>query len=122
MGRRGNFWIVEGVALYMESIQRHDGYCTAGGIEAGRVQIFTTENGQRRVLRESGAGEYFGEIALLLEVPRTASVRALASTHLLVLRKEDFDTLVAEHLYLSRALELESSRRLIHSRRSAVPT
>jgi len=38
VGRRGNFWIVEGVALYMESIQRHDGYCTVGGIEAGRVQ------------------------------------------------------------------------------------
>lgn len=38
VGRAENFWIVEGVALYMESLQRHDGYCTVGGVESGRLQ------------------------------------------------------------------------------------
>ena len=49
-------------------------------------------------------GDYFGEIALLLDVPRTATVRALGPCNLLVLSKADFQTLVerlpqvAEHL------------------------
>ena len=33
-----NFWIVEGVALYFESLQAHDGYATLGGIDAERLQ------------------------------------------------------------------------------------
>ena len=38
-GERANFWIVEGVALYMESLARHDGYCTLGGFDADRLQF-----------------------------------------------------------------------------------
>ena len=34
VGSAGNFWIVEGIALYMESLQRVDDYCTLGGFDA----------------------------------------------------------------------------------------
>lgn len=81
-------------------------------IEAGRVEAFVTEGGQERVLRQMGAGEYFGEIALLLHTPRTASVRAQAPTRLLAMRRVDFDRLVAEQLSASRLLARESTRRL----------
>lgn len=37
-GREANFWIVEGVALYMESLEEHPGYVTLGGPENIRVQ------------------------------------------------------------------------------------
>ena len=33
-----NFWIVEGVAIYFESLQQHDGYATLGGLDAPRLQ------------------------------------------------------------------------------------
>jgi hypothetical protein len=33
-----DFWIIEGIAVYMESLRRHDGYYTAGGFEADRLQ------------------------------------------------------------------------------------
>jgi hypothetical protein len=33
-----NAWIVEGVAMYMESIRRRSGFYTAGGIDANRLQ------------------------------------------------------------------------------------
>jgi putative peptide zinc metalloprotease protein len=89
-------------------------------IESGRVEVFVSENEEKRLVVERGPGEYVGEIALLLRVPRTASVRTLEPTRLLVLQKSDFDRLVGEHLFVSRGLEQESSRRMIDLRR-AVP-
>ncbi len=37
VGRRDNFWVVEGIACYMESLAQHDGYYTLGGANAGRM-------------------------------------------------------------------------------------
>ncbi len=37
VGAKNNFWIIEAVACYMESLTQHEGYCTLGGFEAGRV-------------------------------------------------------------------------------------
>lgn len=38
VGERGNVWMVEGVALYMESYIDHDLYVTTGGADADRLQ------------------------------------------------------------------------------------
>lgn len=35
---QSNFWIVEGAALVMESLARHEGYYTLGGLDASRLQ------------------------------------------------------------------------------------
>jgi cAMP-dependent protein kinase regulator len=88
-------------------------------IESGRVQVSVAQDGEENVVAERGPGEYVGEIALLLKVPRTATVRALTPTHVLALHKADFDRLVAEHLYVSRGLERETSRRMMDLRRAA---
>ena len=37
VGARDNFWVVEGVACYMESLEDRGGYVTLGGPNAGRV-------------------------------------------------------------------------------------
>jgi hypothetical protein len=37
-GERHNFWAVEAVALYMESMQRRQGYYMVGGVESPRLQ------------------------------------------------------------------------------------
>jgi putative peptide zinc metalloprotease protein len=87
-------------------------------IESGRVEVFVTSEGEERAVVQRGPGEYVGEIALLLEVPRTASVRILEPTRLLVLQKGDFERLVSGHLFISRGLEQESSRRMIDLRRA----
>lgn len=47
-------------------------------------------------------GDFFGETALLAEVPRTATVRALVDSELLVLSKDDFKGVVEEHATLRR--------------------
>lgn len=38
IGSDHNFWIIEGVALYMASLVRHDGYYSVGGLDAARLQ------------------------------------------------------------------------------------
>jgi putative peptide zinc metalloprotease protein len=88
-------------------------------IESGRVQVFVTEDGQERVVAERGPGEYIGEIALLLEVPRTASLRTLAPTRLQTLSRQDFEELVHTQLDVSQRLEQETSRRMIDLARLA---
>jgi CRP-like cAMP-binding protein len=59
-----------------------------------------------------------GEIALLLQVPRTATVTALESTRVLALQKNDFDRLARDHLYVSRQLERDTSRRMLDLQRT----
>ncbi len=81
-------------------------------IENGRVQVSVVENGQERVVAERGPGEHVGEIALLLEVPRTASVGALTPVDLLTLCRQDFDRLVQTELHIGQRLERDSSRRM----------
>jgi CRP-like cAMP-binding protein len=76
-------------------------------VRAGQVQV--ERDGQ--VLARLGPGEAFGEIALLLDVPRTATVTALEPTSLLALEAADFRDILAR--YLGRAGELE---RLSHLR------
>ncbi len=82
-------------------------------IESGRAQTVVRQDGVERLVAERGPGEFVGEIALLMQVPRTASVRAVTPVRTLVLEREAFDRLVASQLYVSRGLEREASRRLI---------
>ena len=37
VGRRANFWIVEGIAMYMESLRQEDGYYVLGGFDDERL-------------------------------------------------------------------------------------
>jgi MFS family permease len=62
-------------------------------IEEGQVEVH--ENGEFR--RNEGPGESFGEIALLRDVPRTATVRTTRATTLLALERDQFITAVTGH-------------------------
>jgi voltage-gated potassium channel len=58
-----------------------------------------------------GAGAFFGEIALLKETTRTATVMTTSPSTLLMLEVADFRDFVAHHPELATALERESERR-----------
>lgn len=65
-----------------------------------------------RTLSELGAGGYFGEIALIRDVPRTATVTAKTSVVLYALDRDDFLSAVTSHEPSSEAAEEVVSARL----------
>jgi CRP-like cAMP-binding protein len=62
--------------------------------------------------RELGAGDFFGEIALLRDVPRTATVRALEPLRLYAMARDDFLAAVTGHAPTLAAAENVVTSRL----------
>ncbi|TVQ82623.1 MAG: EAL domain-containing protein [Micavibrio sp.] len=59
-------------------------------IETGRVEIMIRKNGAPEIIGTRGAGALLGEMAMIDDQPRTASVRALEDCTVLVISREDF--------------------------------
>jgi len=85
-------------------------------IKEGQFEVWVERDGQKSKVAALGPGEYFGEIALLLDMPRTASVVSQSQGLVLQLHKDDFKSLLGEHLYFYKSLEQASSRRLKDTR------
>jgi serine/threonine protein kinase len=60
----------------------------------GKVQIFKEKDGQRIILRMCKEGDIIGEMSLISQEPRSASVQALEQTEVAILTKE----LISQHL------------------------
>jgi CRP-like cAMP-binding protein len=76
-------------------------------IEEGVVDVY----GEGRRVSSLDAGGYFGEIALLRDVPRTATVRARTDVVLYALEREEFLGAVTGH-----AQSVESANAVIGAR------
>jgi CRP/FNR family cyclic AMP-dependent transcriptional regulator len=60
-------------------------------ISQGKVKIsHSTQDGHEALLAILGAGDFFGELALLDDSPRSATAEALETTDTLTLHREDF--------------------------------
>lgn len=77
-------------------------------VESGLVEV--TQAG--RVLRQEGPGEFFGEIGLLRDVPRTATITAVEDTVLQALSREDFLDAVTGQREARSAADTIVNRRL----------
>ena len=77
-------------------------------VDKGEVEILVDGEPPRR----EGAGSYFGEIALLRDVPRTATVRAATDVELFALDRDDFLPAVTGHAGSAQAADAVIGTRL----------
>lgn len=64
----------------------------------GEVKVFASdEQGKEVILNILGPGEYFGELALLDDEPRSASVKTLVPTKVMIITKHDFKNCLANN-------------------------
>jgi MFS family permease len=77
-------------------------------VASGEVEV--SADGQ--ALATQGPGDHFGEIALLRDVPRTATVSAKTDTELFALERDDFVAVVTGHAGSTEAAEAVVGARL----------
>jgi CRP-like cAMP-binding protein len=80
----------------------------------GKVKVVLYGESGREVILSifKAPGDFFGEMALLDDAPRSASVMAMAPSSLLVLRRTDFRAHVDRHPATALKILTELSRRL----------
>ena len=83
-------------------------------IAAGEVQVDISPSPVRL-----GAGTFFGELALLGNTVRSASVTTTTPSTLLILDLADFRTLTANHPDLKNAIDAEGQRRMQENQQQA---
>lgn len=82
-------------------------------IQTGRVRVFmSNEEGKEIILNEQGPGEHFGELALLDDTPRSASVMAMERTQVSVISRQDFRDVLLNHPGIALSLIKDLSRRV----------
>ncbi len=82
---------------------------------SGAVQIFLPGTGPdepRVVLKDARTGEYFGELSLFDDKPRSASVEAVVETTLLELTREEFSDHLSKSRNAAMAILAEMAERL----------
>lgn len=78
-------------------------------ILSGAVRILKKDH----LLREMGAGDYFGEMAMLIQVPRTAAaVAAARDTRLVVISQSNFESIIRENPKIVLSILHEMAKRL----------
>ncbi len=82
-------------------------------ISRGKVKVVLfSRDGKEVLLSTLGPGEFFGEMALLDGLPRSASVVATEDSELLVLKRKDFIELIRNHPEIALRILTIMSKRL----------
>jgi membrane protein len=82
---------------------------------SGRVRLERVDGRVKKTLAEMGPGQYFGEMAALIDVRRTATARALENSHLAVIDDRTFQNLIRESREVALAMLREFASRLKNS-------
>jgi uncharacterized protein YhbP (UPF0306 family) len=67
----------------------------------GEAEVLRDEDGAQRQIASLKAGQLFGEVTIMHDQPRSATVRATTDAELLALERDDFRDLVAEAMQIT---------------------
>src|SRR5262245_38253287 len=82
----------------------------------GRIKVtILGDDGREVILSLLGPGDFFGEMALLDNEPRSATAIAVEDSELLSLHRTDFQTVLTENRSITSALIKTVSARLRHA-------
>ena len=81
-----------GKLVFREGDEAYNAYF----IEEGCVEVIISKDGDDVVVAELGAGDIFGEMALLGDGRRSASIRVKQDAHVAVVTKNDLDRKIAK--------------------------
>lgn len=84
-------------------------------LKSGEVEIMARTGEREIAVARRGKGSYFGEIALLYDVPRTASVRCLEPVEAYSLSRADFESLLRRSEELQEEMTRTSQARLLET-------
>jgi len=74
-------------------------------IESGKVKVYCSDkNGKEFIMNTQSEGDYFGELALLDDSSRSASVRTVEKSSFCIIYKDDFNRVLEEHPNIARKL------------------
>lgn len=98
----------ETVVCREDAIERTFYMILEGDFEVTKI----INNADKRLLKTLTAGDFFGEMALIHNAPRAATVKSLTNTVLLELDKEGFDRVLKRSPSVAMAMVREISNRL----------
>ena len=101
----------QGAYIFREGDHDHDMYY----ILSGRVRVEKRAGHIKKILSDLEAGHYFGEMAPLIDAPRTASAQALEDSTLAVIDRRTFQALLRENEDVSLFMLKEFSNRIKHT-------
>ena len=82
-------------------------------IASGSVQVYMTGvDGRETILSFLERGDFFGEMSLIDGEPRSASVRTVTDSQMLIIYREGFLSLIKQYPELAMSLLSEMSKRL----------
>ncbi len=82
-------------------------------IESGRVKVYCSDkNGKEFIMNTLSSDDYFGELALLDDDRRSASVRTMEKSNFYIIYKDDFNKVLEEQPNIAKTLIRNLTRRV----------
>jgi uncharacterized protein YhbP (UPF0306 family) len=112
---------IEAVAAKLQTVQVDEGdVVVRQGTPAdkffiivdGEVEVLHEKDGETKRLSTLSSGQFFGEMAILRDAPRMASVRAVRATTLFAMDRDTFRSLVAQSMGTTQDFDQVVQQRL----------
>lgn len=107
------FWkfgkdVPKGTILFREGDLGRDMFV----IQKGKVQVRKKVGNAEKVLAELSEGEFFGEMALLIGMDRSATVEAIEDSKILVVSPDNFESLLKSNMDIALKMLKKMASRL----------